>query len=28
VYAFIVLFAPKYDRAAIDAALAGEGVAE
>ena len=28
VYAFIALFAPKYDRAAIDAALAGEGVAE
>jgi DNA-binding transcriptional LysR family regulator len=25
VYAFIALFAPKYDRAAVDAALAGEG---
>jgi LysR family cys regulon transcriptional activator len=28
VYAFIALFAPKYDRAAVDAALAGEGSTE
>ncbi|MEO8487647.1 MAG: HTH-type transcriptional regulator CysB [Betaproteobacteria bacterium] len=27
VYAFIALFAPKYDRAAVDVALAGEGAA-
>ena len=28
VYSFIALFAPKYDRAAVDAALAGEGTTE